>query len=140
MKEGAMSSFGFMCKALVYSIQNRLLYLPAKYQGRATAWTRVISKFQLLLKMKDCTFILAICDLLVCSRHLEKAFCQAGEWLCTHTENFHTNYYYYGEADVCTAGPCSAAFYLGVDFGLFVVNLENLESVDILFWFVLILY
>ena len=36
------SSFGGMC----YLIQNRLLYLPAKYQGQATAWTWVISKYQ----------------------------------------------------------------------------------------------
>ena len=49
---------------------------------------------------------------------LEKAFCQAGEadiqdyvsaqnviaWIFLHT------YYYYGEADVRTDRPCSAAF------------------------------
>ena len=42
-----------MCKAIGALIQNCLLYLPAKYQGRATAWTRIISNFQWLLKMEN---------------------------------------------------------------------------------------
>ena len=47
-----MLSFGVVCNAIGHSIQSRLLYLPEKYQGRATAWTRVIGKLQWLLKME----------------------------------------------------------------------------------------
>ena len=54
--KGAISSLGIMWKAIAYSIRNCLFYLPAKSQGPATAWTRVISKFQRLLKRGDCFF------------------------------------------------------------------------------------
>ena len=52
--KGAMPSFGVMCKAICYWIQNRLLYSPAKYQGWTTAWTRVISKFQMVIQNGNC--------------------------------------------------------------------------------------
>ena len=64
-------------------------------------------------------FILAICDVFVRSRRFKKAFYQAGEadipnyapvWDVFTGIFLYTTYYYYGEADVCTDGFCSAAF------------------------------
>ena len=34
--KGALTSFGVMCKGIAHSIQSRLLYLPAKFQGLET--------------------------------------------------------------------------------------------------------
>ena len=31
--KGALTSFGVMCKTIAHSIQSRLLYVPAKFQG-----------------------------------------------------------------------------------------------------------
>ena len=53
-----MSSFVVMCKVIGCPIQSRLIYLPAKYQGRAIVWTRILSKW--LLKMVNCFFILTL--------------------------------------------------------------------------------
>ena len=119
-----MSSFGVMCKATGHSFQNCLLSYPAKCQGRATPWIGVISNFQWLLKMGNCLFILTVCDVFMRSRRFEKAFCQAGE------------------ADIQDCEPgffwtlliiIAVGFRLGTDYGLFVVNLVNLESVNVLF-------
>ena len=74
----------------IYLVRNRLLYLPVKYQGRATAWTKGINKFQWLLKMWKCFFILAVydrllwwwCDILVCSWHLKRLFVKLVKSIC----------------------------------------------------------
>ena len=41
-----MSNFCVMSKAIAQSIRNRLLSLPVKFQGQATALTRVLKNFQ----------------------------------------------------------------------------------------------
>ena len=80
--------------------------------------------------------ILAVCDGFVYWRCFEKAFCQAGEVDIQDyvpAQNVFNGIflhatYYYGEADICTGRPLSAAF---VDSGLFVVNLK---CVNVVFW------
>ena len=42
---GALTSFVVMCKVITHSIQSRLLYVPAKFQGLKTNRTRPTSNF-----------------------------------------------------------------------------------------------
>ena len=66
-----MSSFDVMCKAICHWIQNRLLYSPVKFQGRTTAWTRVISKFQMTTQNGNC-FLYSLYVTFLCSRGVLK--------------------------------------------------------------------
>ena len=108
----AMSSFGVMCKAIVYSIQSRLLYRPTKYQGRATDWTRVIFKFQGLLKIENC-LLYSLCATFLCAhgilkRRFVRPVKSIYKTMHLHRIFLHTTYCYYGEANV-TDGSCLAA-------------------------------
>ena len=97
-----------------FDLESSLLF-TYKISRLATAWTRVISKCQWLLKMENCFFYT---HLMWCFRALT-AFCQADEADIQDyapAQNMftgiflHTTYYYYGEVEVRTNGPCSAAF------------------------------
>ena len=43
--KGALTSFGVICKVIAYSIQSRLLYVPAKFHGLTTDKTKATSNF-----------------------------------------------------------------------------------------------
>ena len=57
-----LRSFGVMCKALAHSIQSRLLYVPAKFQGLKTNRTRATSNFVRPFKTGNYFCGLVVCD------------------------------------------------------------------------------
>ena len=61
-------------KEIVHSIQNHLLYLLAKFQGKITTRTWATSNFQKLLKMGNYFCELAACDVAVRLWRFAKAF------------------------------------------------------------------
>ena len=144
-----MSNFGVICKAIVHSILNRLFYLPVKYQGPATAWTRVISEFQWVLKIRNCFFIRAVCEDF--GRSQRNVFSQlwkrflSGLWsryagLCVSAERLHWNFsahflwllLRWVRTDVSSyRRALLGSLRLGIDFKLFFVNLKN---ADVSFW------
>ena len=93
--------------------------------------------------MRNCFFILAVWDVFVRSRRFEKGFL-SGWWsrhtsLCACAERLHWDlsaHYLW----LLLWGGLSyrwglfSSLRLGIDFGLFVVNLVNLESVYVVFW------
>ena len=134
--KGAVSSFGVMCKEIAHLIQNSLLYLPAKCQGRATAWTRVISKFQWLVKMGNYFCVLTFMTFL-CAHGVLKSLL-SGWWSrytrlhacieCLHWDlSVHCSFFRWGGGSYRQAS--FRTLRLGIDFRLFVVNLVNLVSV-----------
>ena len=57
-----LRSFGVMCKALAHSIQSRLLYVPAKFQGLKTNRAGLISNFLGLFKTGNYFCGIVVCD------------------------------------------------------------------------------
>ena len=119
----ALKSVGVTSKAIDHSIQNRLLYLLAQFQGWATTRTWAISNFQRLLKMGNHFCVHAVCGVDV---PFAKGFCHACEadiQEYTSAQNIFTGiflrtiYYYYSEGHLYRRALLSS-LYLGIDSGL----------------------
>ena len=144
--QGAMPSFGVICKAICHSIQNRLLYSPAKYQGWAKAWTRVISKFQWLFKMGNC-FVYSLYVTFLCTDGvLKRLFVRLVKLIDkpmslrrTFSLGFFAHYLlllWWGGSLYRRA--LLSSLRLVIDSGLYFVSLVNLESVDVVFWWLIV--
>ena len=55
----------FLCKAIAHSIQSRLLYVPAKFQGLKTNNTGATSNFLRLFKTGNYFCGIVVCDVVV---------------------------------------------------------------------------
>ena len=64
--KGALTSFGVLCKAIDHSIQSRLLYVPAKFQGLKTNRTRDTSNFLRPFKTGNYFCGIFVCDGAIC--------------------------------------------------------------------------
>ena len=73
--KGALISFRVMCKIITHSIQSRLLYVPAKFQGLKTNRTRATINFLRLFKTGNYFCGIVVCDVKVRLRPFEKTFC-----------------------------------------------------------------
>ena len=80
-----MASFSFLCNPIAHSIQNCLIYLPAK--SAKLPEPELLANFKDYSK-KEITFLYSLADVFL------------------HTYYY---YYYYGEAEVHTAEYCSVA-------------------------------
>ena len=132
-----MSSFGVTCKAIVHFIQNRLLYLPAMYQGLSTVWTRVISQFQWPTQNGK-LFLYSLYVTFLCARGILKNL--LSDWWsrytrlhacieCLHWDlSVHCSFFRWGGGSHRRAS--FSTLRLGIDFRLFVVDLRNLEDAD----------
>ena len=65
----------FLCKAIAHSIQSRLLYVPAKFQGLKTNRTGATINFLRLFKTGNYFCEIVVCDVVVRSRRFKKTYC-----------------------------------------------------------------